>query len=192
MSEQYLIEHCSPTLAGIKTGSLFPVKIKKGTDFKPELRKLNELLHKKGLRAVLVRKRPYSVLVYVYRPDYLARDLKDPEAVKILKEKGYICNDPECCLKQLIDHFTTDEDFPHEIGLFLGYPPSDVRCFMESPWVGVKCRGCWKAYSNETEAQKTFSLYKRCTENYKNLYKSGKSLAQLVVSTKTAACAGLS
>lgn len=28
MSEELIIEHCSPTLAGIKTGSLFSVKIK--------------------------------------------------------------------------------------------------------------------------------------------------------------------
>ena len=192
MSEQYLIEHCSPTLAGIKTGSLFPVKIKKGSDIKEELRKLNGIIREKGLRAVLVRKRSNSVLVYVYRPDYLARDLKDPKALEILKEKGYVCEGPECCLKQLIKHFMTDDTFPHEIGLFLGYPPSDVKCFMESPWEGVKCRGCWKAYSNEKEAEKIFSLYKKCTENYRNLYKSGKSLAQLVVPSKDAACAGLS
>ena len=88
MSEQYLIEHCSPTLAGIKTGSLFPVKIKKGSDIKEELRKLNGIIREKGLRAVLVRKRSNSVLVYVYRPDYLARDLKDPKALEILKEKN--------------------------------------------------------------------------------------------------------
>ncbi len=190
MSEQYLIEHCSPTLAGIKTGSLFPVRVPKGADFKEELQRINSIIGSKGLRAVLVRRRASSVLVYVYRPDYLARDLNDPVALEILKEKGYVLKNPEHCLKQLIKHFMADDSFPHEIGLFLGYPPSDVKCFMESPWEGVKCRGCWKAYSNEKEAQKTFSLYKKCTENYRELYKSGKSLAQLVVPTKKAACAG--
>ena len=186
MSEQYLIEHCSPTLAGIKTGSLFPVKTRRGTNITKELRKINAILRDKGLRAVPVRKRSDSVLVYIYRRDLLARDLKDPEALAILKEKGYVCNNPEHCLKQLIRHFMTDDAFPHEIGLFLGYPPSDVKCFMESPWKGVKCRGCWKAYSNKEKAEQIFSLYKKCTENYRNLYRSGHSLAQLVVPAKGA------
>ena len=190
MSEQYLIEHCSPTLAGIKTGSLFPVKVRSGTDITEELKRINSIIRDKGLRAVLVRKRTNTALVYVYRPDYLARDLNDPIAKEILREKGYACRNPSNCLKQLIQHFMKDEAFPHEIGLFLGYPPSDVKCFMESPWKGVQCRGCWKAYSNKEEAEKTFSLYRKCTENYRNLYRSGKSLSQLIVPVGNAVCAG--
>ena len=33
MPEQVLIDHCSPTLAGLKTGSMFPIKVE------PEIRK---------------------------------------------------------------------------------------------------------------------------------------------------------
>ena len=36
MPEQFLIEHCSPTLAGLKTGNLFPVSTEPGEDIEKE------------------------------------------------------------------------------------------------------------------------------------------------------------
>lgn len=41
----------------------------------------------------------------------------------------------------------------NEVGLFLGYPPEDVRCFMNDSRRGVKCTGCWKAYGDEETEQ---------------------------------------
>lgn len=49
MSEELIIEHCLPTLAGIKTGSLFSVKINDDTDINRDVRELNNRLKKKGL-----------------------------------------------------------------------------------------------------------------------------------------------
>ena len=53
MPEQLLIDQCSPTLAGLKTGNMFPVSIEPGQDICDELRRLNRLLRKKGIRVVL-------------------------------------------------------------------------------------------------------------------------------------------
>ena len=77
-----------------------------------------------------------------------------------------------------------DDSFPHEIGLFIGYPPSDVKSFMEDPSNGVKCSGCWKAYSNECEAKRLFDEYKKCSRIYMNEIKRGKTLESLVVDTR--------
>ena len=49
MPEELIIEHCSPTLAGIKTGSLFSVNINDDTDINRDVRELNNRLKKKGL-----------------------------------------------------------------------------------------------------------------------------------------------
>jgi len=47
MKEEIIIKHCSPTLAGIKTGSLFSVKITEEMDINREIRQLNDVLRKK-------------------------------------------------------------------------------------------------------------------------------------------------
>ena len=174
-----LIEYCSPTLAGMKTGSLFTVY---GCcdNIMGEIRDLNHKLTKKGLRIVPVKKNKKFTLVYIYRPEMLKADLDLPEAEDILSRKGYCCGDPDCCLVQLVSHLLNDKDFPHEIGLFLGYPPSDVRCFMRDSCRGVKCTGSWKAYSNEDEARSTFERFKRCRDYFKKEVKKGKSLELLI------------
>ena len=43
MPERVLIDHCSPTLAGLKTGNMFPVNVKPGQDICDELRQLNRM-----------------------------------------------------------------------------------------------------------------------------------------------------
>ncbi|MBR4183015.1 MAG: DUF3793 family protein [Lachnospiraceae bacterium] len=183
MSEELVIEHCSPTLAGIKTGNMFTVRIEEGTDINSEIRGLNEILRKKGLRVILFKKTSTYALVYIYRPDYLKKDLSDPQASVILKKKGYDCSCPEFCIAQLVKHLKEDVTFPHEVGLFLGYPPSDVESFMKDPCKGVQCCGCWKAYSEPEKAKRIFNRFSRCTEIYREMNKKGKSLAQLAVIT---------
>ncbi|MCR5702741.1 MAG: DUF3793 family protein [Lachnospiraceae bacterium] len=183
MSEELIIEHCSPTLAGMKSGSMFSVKTSKDMDIYEEVRDLNKALRKKGLRVIPLRKTDEFALIYIYRPKHLEKDLKDPRALRILKKKGYETQNPECCIAQLVRHIRSDEAFPHEIGLFLGYPPSDVESFIKHPCTGVKCCGYWKAYSNPEKAQKKFVRFRKCTEAYHEMNKRGKSLAQLAVYT---------
>ncbi len=183
MSEKLIIEHCSPTLAGIKTGSMFSVKITEETDLLEEIRELNRTLREKGLRVILLKETDQYALIYIYRPDHLKKDLNDPWAFHILRDKGYEWKSPEKCLVQLIGRLRNGGMFPHEIGLFLGYPPSDVECFMKDPCEGVKCCGCWKAYSDPEKANDTFRKFKRCTELFREMNNNGKSLAQLAVTS---------
>lgn len=185
MSEKQLIEHCAPTLAGIKTGNLFSIKNDGKTEVIFEIRKLNRMLRDKGLRVIPLKMAEKYILIYVYRPLYLKRDLDNPKALSILTTKGYKADNPEYLIAQLVKRLVNDSSFPHEIGLFLGYPPSDVEGFMNNPSKGVKCCGCWKVYSEPEKAEKIFKKYARCTQIYRDLNKRGKSLEQLTVNTQT-------
>lgn len=179
MLKDVMIEHGAPTLAGIKTGNIFSIQSEEDVD--AEIRELNGVLTKKGLRLIPVRKGGKKTLVYLYRPDQLRRDLTAPEAEEILEEKGYPCGNANCCIVELVKHLRMDEEFPHEIGLFLGYPPSDVKGFMNSPCEGVKCSGCWKVYDNECEAKRMFEKFDRCRDIYRKRANEGKPLEALIV-----------
>ena len=183
MTEEVVIENCSPTLAGIKTGNMFTVRVNGETDVYGEVRELNEMLRKKGLKAVPLKRTSEYVLIYLYRPDYLQNDFKHPKAIKILSERGYDCSNPDGCVAKLARHMKEDESFPHEVGLFLGYPPFDVECFMKNPSDGVICLGCWKVYKDPEAAKEKFIRFKECTEAYRTMNRQGKSLAQLAVVT---------
>ena len=49
MPEQLLIDHCSPTLAGLKTANMFQVSLEVGESIQDELRKLNSGRKESGL-----------------------------------------------------------------------------------------------------------------------------------------------
>lgn len=182
MSEDILVFHCAPTLAGIKTGNLFTCPYTKKSEIIESIRALNRRLGSKGLRVIPLRYSGKKVLVYVYRPSGLARDLSRGEAQRILSEAGYTLADHDRAVIELMRRINQQGDFPHEIGLFLSYPPEDVRGFIENRGQDCKCVGAWKVYGDADEAQRTFSRYKRCTEAYcRQLRCGGKSLEQLTV-----------
>ncbi len=187
MSDQYIAKYCAPTLAGIKTGSLFTAAYTDREELSREMRRLNGVLTKHGLRAVPLRLSRRRALIYLYRPDALSRDLCAPEALAILRARGYRDGDPGLCLKHLIRRFREMEDFPHEVGLFLSYPPEDVRGFMENPHGGYKCAGFWKVYGDKERAEQTFARYRRCTETLCRAAAEGRKLESLIAKTKNPA-----
>lgn len=181
MSEELLVKHCSPTLAGIKTGNLFSVNFKNADELRACVRDWNKALSPKGLRIMPMRFDNGRALIYVYRPSKLSKDLSESLAGDMLNSLGYGGKTPERCVSELMKRLRRNEDFPHEIGLFLGYPPEDVKGFIENKACGCKYKGCWKVYGDETAARKTFAKYKKCTAIYCELFKKGRSLDKLTV-----------
>ena len=72
-------------------------------------------------------------------------------------------------------------EFPHEVGLFLSYPPEDVKGFIDHRANNFKCAGLWKVYGDEEKARLLFAKYRKCTEIYCALWQSGSKLEQLAV-----------
>ena len=103
---------------------------------------------------------------------------------QLLKKCGYESTDADYALRHLRGRLENNEDFPHEIGLFLGYPLGDVIGFVENEGRNSLCCGCWKVYCNECEALQTFRKFKKCTEVYTHLWNQGKSVLQLTVAAQ--------
>ncbi len=181
MSEEMLVRHCSPTLAGMKTGNMFTCTFENAENMREALRKLNCTLGKKGLRVLPLRFQNSRALIYVYRPARLSQDLQDETACRLLEERGYQFETPERCIVRLIQRIRESEEFPHEIGLFLGYPPEDVCGFIENKADACKCTGCWKVYGDVDAAQKLFAKYKKCTDIYCTMFAKGRSVERLTV-----------
>ena len=79
--------------------------------------------------------------------------------------------------------FKGDEsgEFPHEVGLFLSYPPEDVAGFIANNARRCKCAGLWKVYGDEKRARRMFHAFKACTADYCRHLRSGRPLEELVV-----------
>ncbi len=181
MSEEHIIRNCAPTLAGIKTANLFTCPITSPQMLQKELCSMNRRLQHKGLRILPLRVSEHSALIYAYRPKKLSQDLKNTEAGKLLRQRGYEPENCERCVYQLAKKLRTHEDFPHEIGLFLGYPAEDVCGFIANGAANAKCTGCWKVYGDAEAAQKKFAQYKKCTRVYCAQMAKGSDIERLTV-----------
>lgn len=144
------------------------------------LRNLNQRLRGKGLRAIPLRYREATGLNYLYRPDRLHADLMDEKASRLLAEFGYCEGQPERRLRQLAARLAENGGFPHEIGLFLSYPPEDVNGFIHRH-DEAKCCGIWKVYGDVEAAQAAFERYRLCTSAYLTRWMQGCPIEQLAV-----------
>lgn len=181
MSEDLIIKHCSPTLAGIKTANLFSCPYSSRLECEHEIKRLNDMLSKKGVRALALRFKNGRALIYVFRPSRLAVDLSDEYACRLLKSQGYQSLDTTNCIRELKHRLVRCSQFPHEIGLFLGYPPEDVRGFILHKGNCCKCCGCWKVYGNEEKATKEFAKFKKCSDIYYSKWLQGTPIEKLTV-----------
>ena len=181
MSEEILVKQGAPTLAGIKTGSLFPCPCRDESALLNDIRRLNRLLAPKGLCLLPIRFKDEQALLYLYRPARLRRDLADGGAQALLRQSGYGCESCGRCIAQLIRRLQAGGEFPHEVGLFLSYPPEDVQGFIQNRAGGFRCAGLWKVYGDAERAQAIFQKYRQCTQIYCRLYRAGVSLERLAV-----------
>lgn len=181
MFEELLVKHCSPTLAGIKTGNLFNFTCESTYEVFENIDKWNGKLNSKGIYLSVLSQKDGKTLIYVYRKNKLIRDLSQMNVRNFLNDCGYKLINILDAIKYLVYRIDKCEKFPHEIGLFLGYPISDVKGFIENLGRNSKCVGCWKVYSDEFEALKKFDMYKKCTNIYCQKLMGGTPILKLTV-----------
>ena len=182
MSEELVVEQCSPTMAGLKTGNLFSCPAEDTRTLWQSIRRLNQRLVPCGIRLVPVKSLGDRELIYMYRPEKLKEDLAGELAQSILAARAYPVGNTERCVAELCRRLQQDAAFPHEVGLFLGYPVGDVDGFIRLGARRAKYVGTWKVYGDVTSAQRRFDLYKKCTRVYREAYKKHNSFDRLIVS----------
>lgn len=179
--ERQVIEYCSPTLARLKTGSLFNCRYESENEIPAAVADLNKRLNKKDVYLRVLRREGGRALIYVYRKSRLEDVLKEREICELLKGCGYDFEKSSEAIEKLTSKLADKEGFPHEIGVFLGYPACDVIEFIRNKGKNAKLTGCWKVYGNVSEARLRFSKFKKCTDTYIRLWEMGRSIEKLTV-----------
>ena len=180
MLESALITHGSPTLARLKAGSLFAVPYGCAA-LAAEIRRLNAILVPRGVRLTVMQCGAERTLLYLYREQALRETLSRPDIRALLQRYGYQDFSIPAALRNLRARLGAARDFPHEIGVFLGYPLSDVIGFIVNGGRNCVCAGCWKVYANECEARRTFARLNKCRSVYMRVFAEGCPLTRLTV-----------
>lgn len=172
--------HLSPALAGIKASNMVSCSRAAFPDLPRRIKAYNDAFEKRGLRFEIVKACKERFLVLVYNETLLAEHLFDGRIQYVLKAYGYDTDgDLQKLLWQLKRKMAFSEGFPHEIGLFLGYPVEDVVGFIRNHGKCCKLSGYWKVYGDAEVAQKTFERLSRVCHAVKTRIESGESLLQV-------------
>lgn len=170
--ERTLAVHSAPTLLGIKCANLISVAIDECDmcDYRQEFES------RSGLQMRVLCKCHDRRLLYVYHEMLLEMQLSQPEILRFLEQFGYTS---DMDLQQMLGHLASRMqcgNFPHEIGVFLGYPLADVQGFISNHGKNCLLCGCWKVYSNPESARRIFANYDRCRDILRDKLQQGCGL----------------
>ncbi len=161
----FLLYHSAEVLEGVKPGNLISLRQQVhrcGRNLYALWQQHGpQLLAEAGLSFRIMARRKGSLLLFLYRRDLICDLLARGSSRAILRRAGYA---PDLPLEQTLDELQSrmGEDFPHEIGLFLGYPAKDVVGFMG--WTELPCTGgaLWKIYGDPTHSLELDACFRQC------------------------------
>ena len=180
--EDYIAEHIclnAPVITGLKPSAIITVT-------KAEKQILEELFSGTEICVISLHSgKKESILLY--QREKLEELLSRKTVQSFLQSLavGY----ESFSLEEVFRHFTVrfaqykekQADFPHEVGVFLGYPLRDVKIYMKNPLAKAKLTGYWKVFNEVESALSCFQAYDMCIQSFTLMLKSGLSCRDLVM-----------
>lgn len=190
-----LANFCMPTLLNRKPSSLVRAdkrKIKDGAGFLKELEKQLEPF----FCGFMVLSEDGSMqLLLIYHRLRLKETLACYENKQFLEALGYNPGNEvtDSVLRQLKERYeayrfrrgaagisgNSPLEYPHEVGVLLGYPLWDVKDFIRYSGANYIICGYWKVYHDAENALRIFDCYRQIRENSLQIILAGKELRDM-------------
>ncbi|MGI6512034.1 MAG: DUF3793 family protein [Catenisphaera adipataccumulans] len=180
--QEHLIQYSACTLGHMKTGSLFRILKSELPNYEECMRYFCDLCTPFGYRIMILKETNAFCLIYVYDRMKLEHMLSNAAIQNFLSTFGY----EDFTVPGALHHLKRsmqEEEFPHEVGIFLGYPLQDVRAFL-SPERNQKYLlvGYWKVYSRLRSNQKKFYRYDCLNRTMQRKAADGASMESILES----------
>lgn len=125
-----------------------------------------------------------KVVFLIYDREKLVGYLRRRENQRLLRILGYREYDPLSVLLEISRRYQgymqKIREFPHELGILLGYPIEDVMGFIVNHGQNPLFTGYWKVYDNTEEKKLLFEQYRKAKELVIRLVAQGVSIKQLL------------
>lgn len=171
----HLVFQCSEVLTGVKPANLLALPNKKrscGRNLYQLWQKYHEQLAVTldYLTFKVLRQNDDSVLLFCFNHTQLEEHLSHNGIRVLLAKSGYDINqDTNNLINELAKRASSSKGFPHEIGLFIGYPAKDVAAFMGLAKLPFTCQGPWKVFGCPKKSMALASRHKSCRKLVKNM-----------------------
>lgn len=197
-----LVRMAGAVIAGAKAAAIFsvPMRAYSGGRWRLLVRQaLDEALRAYagalpayGVRLSVLYRTERRVYLLVWRPALVEASLAARGAIALLRSQGYRGRSTDELMselrRRLVAFYRAGKDgaveFPHEIGLFLGYPVEDVLGFMSG--APATCSGPWHAYGDERTARRRFRTIEAKERRCRTRFAAGEPLGALFAPVRCA------
>lgn len=176
-AELQLVFQCAPLLSGLKISNLLIID----KDLSEAVTQILSVTDISVYWLVCSRNRMSFLL---YKDKELETYLLNEDVNQMLNQKGYGGLDIKGALQLLSGRYRCYMEkkggFPHEIGLFLGYPVEDVKGFINNRGKNCLYTGYWKVYGNMAEKAKLFEKFDYVRELMVLLVYHGAEISEII------------
>lgn len=177
--EIQLALQCAPLIAGLKVSNLLIVSAKNE-------KQVREIIGKSGISYYKMLQTEEKITFLLFRRKQLEKFLCQKEIKHFFQKEGYGVFQFGKILRAFQIRYTTymkeRGEFPHEMGLLLGYPLEDVKGFMENEGKYFLYSGYWKVYENMTEKMRLFRKFEVAKEMLIFLIYNGVRMEEIMAS----------
>lgn len=174
--QMQMILQSAPLLKNVKMSSMFTIPI--GSD-----RIVCSFLYRTGIRYHCLCRGAERDIILLYREDQLEEYLNLPQVSEFLSAYGYDGDSLKGRLRHLGEriswYYNQSQEFPHETGVFLGYPLEDVKGFIRFGGKNYSHTGYWKVYDKVEQAKETFRLYDEAKNTAVAEFFAGKTIREI-------------
>ena len=177
--EEKIANQCAPVLAGVKPSNMLVLENK-------HIRDVVRVLEGTGLSWRCLYAGEEKNIWLLYRKEAMEETVLGKEQMLFLREWGYEEDTLERMLMKFSQRFRQyrkDKNlpFPHEMGVFLGYPMADVKGFIKYEGKNYLYCGYWKVYDNVEERKELFRTYEEIRKVFVEEARKGKNLWQITM-----------
>ena len=168
---------CAPVISGIKISNLLTIPAK-------SLRELSAVLKKTELSFRILYPGRERLVILIYRDTELKEYLEREEVMAFIYKCGYETSDISkifpVFVKRYMRYMELKQDFPHELGLFLGYPIEDVEGFIKENGKNYLYSGYWKVYKDAEIKIRLFKNYEKVQTEIVRLLYEGLDIMDII------------
>ncbi|MDD2971746.1 MAG: DUF3793 family protein [Lachnospiraceae bacterium] len=154
--ELQLALQCASLIAGLKISNMLNLPAS-------DISKVKQILKKSHITYEVLVIREGKATLLLFDRKKLENYIERAEVRELLQKLGY----EDTSFQDMIIRFQeryrryAEEkcNFPHEVGLLLGYPVEDVKGFMINEGKNFLCVGYWKVYEKPEEKKRLFQQY---------------------------------
>lgn len=168
---------CAPVISGIKISNLLTIPAK-------SLRELSAVLKKTELSFRILYPGRERLVILIFRETELKEYLEREEVMAFIYKCGYETSDISkifpVFVKRYMRYMELKQDFPHELGLFLGYPIEDVEGFIKENGKNYLYSGYWKVYKDAELKIRLFKNYEKVQTEIVRLLYEGLDIMDII------------